>query len=299
MEDCLCSFLDQDLHIQYEVIIVDNASNDGSLEMVRKRFPFVQIIENDQNVGFARANNQAIVKAKGEYILLLNPDTLITDGTIFKRWTYFMDQHQDTGASGCTLVFPDGSHQVGDAGFKPGLITTLNFVFFLSRVFPYHCKGLFISPTHILKEREVDWVCGADFLVRRSILPTTGLLDETVFMYAEDVEWGCRIRSFGYKIYYLPKLEIIHFQGASSTNVNNGEGLSFLWLTNLHRLFKVYNRNQPVAIYELLLSMGFLLRGILYCMIYLGTGIRRRNFRKKSHRMFLYSVFCVKKIFDR
>jgi N-acetylglucosaminyl-diphospho-decaprenol L-rhamnosyltransferase len=295
LRNCLNSLMNCDLPAEYEIIVVDNASTDGSLKMLYEEFPLVQVIKNSHNIGFTKANNIGIKGSQGEFILLLNPDTLINAPNIFRKWIAFMDIHKDAGASGCKLIFPDGSHQVGDAGFKPGLVSAMNFTFFLSNIFPYYCKGLFLGSGRLIKEMEVDWVCGADFMVRKSILPKTGLLDESVFMYAEDIEWGCRIRSFGYKIFYIPHLEIVHLQGESLKKVKSEDKVSFLWLINLRRLYELYNSTQSLFFYDLLMSIAFFLRTIFYSALLLGT--QSVGAKKKLYKMFCYFRFSVNHLF--
>jgi N-acetylglucosaminyl-diphospho-decaprenol L-rhamnosyltransferase len=293
LEGCLTSLIRKDAGVPWEIIVVDNAS-DLSPRSTVTRHPGVHFIENSSNAGFAKANNQAMESAKGEYILLLNPDTVIADTAIFRDWIGFMDARPDVGASGCKLVFPDGRHQVGDAGFRPSLGTVFNFSFFLSRILPYTFKGLFITRGSLSRAMEVDWVCGADFLVRKSILSRTGLMDESIFLYAEDVEWGCRIRSFGYKICYLPFFKIMHFQGASSKHTNPVRGVSFLWLENLRRLYSHYNRNQPLILLDAMLLSGYLLRALLYSLLSLRKGDAAS--RKKVPQMFQNVGYLFKTI---
>lgn len=134
---CLDSLFSQDLPAAFEVIVVDNASSDCSVEMVRQRFPQVRLMVNQENLGFTRANNRAIERTSGEYVLLLNPDTIILGNHTVMDWLSFMDEHRDAGASGCKLVFPDGSHQVGDAGFRPTLGSVASYALFLSRMSPF------------------------------------------------------------------------------------------------------------------------------------------------------------------
>ncbi|MBA4417138.1 MAG: glycosyl transferase family 2 [Syntrophus sp. (in: bacteria)] len=295
LRDCLNSLMSRMVSVEYEIIVVDNASTDDSLNMLREEFPSVHLIKNSYNAGFAKANNIGIKASRGEFVLLLNPDTIVSDPGIFKEWIAFMDFHKDAGASGCKLVFPDNSHQVGDAGFKPHLGTAVNFAFFLSKIFPYSCKGLFISSDRLAKEMEVDWVCGADFMIRKSILTETGLLDETIFMYAEDVEWGCRIRSFGYKMYYIPHLQIIHLQGESLKKVKSEDNISFLWLKNLRRLYEFYNGKKSLLVYDLIMSIAFFLRTVLYYTLFLGK--RDPATKKKVYRMFCYFRFSANHLF--
>ena len=282
LRQCLNCLFQEDLQIPFEVIVVDNASYDGSPEMVSKEFRRVRLIQNSINTGFSKANNQAIKIAAGEYILLLNSDTLIRDKLIFKKWIAFMDQHPKSGASGCKLIFPDGSHQVGDGGFRPSLLTIINYAFFFSRVFPHHFKGLFLSYKRLYREIDVDWVSGAAFLVRKSILPQVGLLDEDTFMYAEDIEWGCRIRSFGYKVYYLPFLEIVHLQGASAKKQKDQNRFSCLWLETLRCRYHLYNKREPVFLYDLVISTAFLLRTVIYYLLYLMTKDRAKKIKSNN-----------------
>lgn len=273
---CLDSLFSQDLPAAFEVIVVDNASSDRSVEMVRREFPLVTLMVSPENLGFTRANNRAIERASGEYVLLLNPDTTILGTHTVMDWLSFMDKHQDAGASGCKLVFPDGTHQVGDAGFRPTLASVASYALFLSRISPFF-KGVYLNYHRLDAPCEVDWVCGADLLVRRSIIVDTGLMDEDIFMYADDVEWGCRIRSSGRKIYYLPSLKIIHLQGATAATKEGAP--SFAWFENMRHLYGLYNKGQPIILFDTLFFINFLLRGVLYHLRYLkskdpGTGAK-------------------------
>ena len=264
LKPCLVSLFEKNTSFDFEVIIVDNASKDSSVEVLKKEFPLVHLIESDINMGFTRANNVAIRKAKGKYILLLNPDTIIIDVNILKKWTDFMDSNPDVGASGCKLIYEDGRHQVGDAGYMPVINTVFNFSLFLSKLKPDRVKGIFLNYNKLSKPIEVDWISGAGFLVRKEILETVGLMDEGIFMYADDIEWGCRIRKYGYRVVYLPHMKIVHLQGGSAKKQKEISEFSFLWLKNIRLLFKYYNKNQPIVLYDLLISIGFLLRAVLY-----------------------------------
>lgn len=265
---CLDSLFSQDLPATFEVIVVDNASSDRSVEMVRQQFPQVTLMVNQENLGFTRANNRAIERASGEYVLLLNPDTIIPDSGTLTHWLAFMDEHREAGASGCRLVFPDGSRQVGDAGFRPTLGSVASYALFLSRISPFF-KGIYLNYHHLVAPCEVDWVCGADFLVRRSIIADVGSMDEDIFMYADDIEWGCRIRASGYKVYYLPMITIIHYQGATGEAAMEKGNPSFVWFDNLRSLYGLYHKGQQIVLFDILFSINFLLRGVLYHLCYL------------------------------
>jgi hypothetical protein len=267
LQQCLASVFRQDLPAPAEIIVVDNASSDGSAEMLRRSFSQVTLMENSANLGFTKANNRAIERASGEYLLFLNPDTIIPHERTLTDWLAFMDEHREAGASGCRLVFPNGDHQVGDAGFKPTLGSISNYALFLSKMSPSF-KGVYLNHSP-RRPYEVDWVCGADLLVRRSVINDVGPMDEDIFMYADDVEWGCRIRASGYKIYYLPTLTIIHYQGATGGVAVEQGNPSFVWFDNMRSLYRFYHKGQPIVLFDILFSINFLLRGVLYYLCYL------------------------------
>jgi GT2 family glycosyltransferase len=291
LQPCLSSVFDKNHGFDFEVIAVDNASTDDSAKVLKEEFPYIQLIQNDKNVGFTKANNQAIREAKGKYVLLLNPDTIMVDQNIFKNWVAFMDDHPEAGASGCKLIYQDGSHQVGDAGFKPTIKTIFNFSFFLSKYNPLKYKGMFLNYNKLNFPAEVDWICGAGFLVRKSILEKVGLMNEDIFMFADDIEWGCRIRECGYKIFYLPQMKIIHLQGGSSEKQKEISKFSYLWLNNIRLLYKYYNKNQPIVLYDLVISSAFLLRSALYFCSYLKS--KKEEMKIKSYKMFKYFLFNI------
>lgn len=261
--NCLKSVFSRLTSVPFEVYVVDNASCDGSADMVERDYPRAVLIRNAENLGFAKANNQILRMVKTPYALLLNSDTIIPDRDIFTPWISFMDQHRNVGMSGCRLVFPDLSHQVGDAGYRPSLRTLANHCLLFSRVFPQKAKGLFI--THRPKDTiDVDWVSGAAMMVRTSAVHEVGLMDESIFMFAEDIEWGCRFRKRGWRVVYLPYIKIIHLQGASSKKQLKPSEFSLLWLKNVKKLYVHLNPSTPPWTFDLLMSLGFLLRAQIY-----------------------------------
>ena len=278
--------------VSFEVIVVDNASSDGSPDMVKKEFPGVHLLCNGENVGFSRANNLAIPGAAGEYVLLLNSDTIIEDNSILGEWVAFMDGHPEAGASGCRLTYPGGAHQVGDAGFRPSLKTLFFYSFFLSRLFPRVFKGLFLGSVDANREMEVDWVSGAAMMVRKSVLPEAGLLDEDIFMFAEDIEWGCRIGSKGYKVYYLPGIAIVHLQGASVKKHEDRKKMSFLWIESVRYVYSMLNGANALWLFDLVLGSGFLLRAVLYFLFSCFSA--NGEARAKSRIMFHSSLFTLR-----
>ncbi len=281
---CLDSLFSQDLSAPFEVIVVDNASTDGSVDMVRRQFPRVDLVVAAENLGFTKANNLALEKASGEYVLLLNPDTVMPDRHTLAAWLRFMDEHPQASASGCRLIFPDGSHQVGDAGFRPTLASVASYALFLSKIVP-GVKTLYLNYSGFRGPMEVDWICGADFLVRRSILPEVGMMDESIFLYADDVEWGCRMRASGHRIFYLPGLSIVHLQGATRAAPVNG-GLSFAWLENMRSLYGRYNSGKGLVLFDILFCVNFALRAALYKLWFMAS--RDQKAREKGRRMGQY-----------
>lgn len=200
----------------FEVIVVDNASNDGSPEMVRRDFPAVHVIANHCNRGFAAANNEALREARGHYCLLLNSDTSVHPRA-FAEVVRFMDAHAEAGAVGLRVLNLDGSLQYSCRRF-PRLITGLFRKVPLGRLLPDNRwnREYLMSDWGHETVREVDWVSGAAMCMRQEALAQVGLLDEGYYMYCEDVDWCYRARRAGWSIYYLPQAVVTHAIGRST-----------------------------------------------------------------------------------
>jgi GT2 family glycosyltransferase len=197
--------------MEAEVFVVDNGSTDGSGVAVRERFPEVGLIENPMNLGFARANNQAMSRAAAKYLLLLNPDTRVKEEAI-KRLISFMEAHSEVGIAGGQLLNSDGSKQNSIANF-PSLATELLNKNLLRWLFPNRFPG---KERNYSEPIEVDSVIGAGMMVRRETTEQVGLLDEEYFLFLEETDWCYRMKMGGWKIYYVPQAEIYHFQGRSA-----------------------------------------------------------------------------------
>jgi len=217
IEQCLFSVLKAAQHVSCEVFVVDNNSVDGSVGLIKSRFPQITLIENKTNTGFSVANNQAIRLAKGEYVLLLNPDTVVQEDT-FVKTVAFMDEHPDAGGLGVKMLDGQGNFAPESKRGLPTPSVAFYKMFGLSKLFPksrkfgkYHLSYL---PEN--EVNEVDVLSGAFMLMRRSVLDKTGLLDETFFMYGEDIDLSYRITKAGYKNYYFPLTQIIHYKGEST-----------------------------------------------------------------------------------
>ena len=221
----VCYFLEQALlavrkalaEVEGEVFVVDNNSNDHSAAMVQRRFPEVKLIRNDTNLGFSKANNQAIALAEGQYILLLNPDTVVREDT-FRTCLEFMDSHPEAGGLGVHMLdgqgnfLPESMRGLPTPAVAFYKITGLTALFPRSRVFGRYYLG-YLDAGQV---QEVDVLAGAFMWLRRESLQQTGLLDESFFMYGEDIDLSYRLQKAGYKNYYLPHTQIIHYKGEST-----------------------------------------------------------------------------------
>ncbi len=217
VRDCLQSVYEQTKGISFEVIVIDNASSDGSAEMLRKEFPQIVLIENRDNRGFAAANNQGMKIAKGRYVLLLNPDTIVLDGAIQKSVAY-TDNHPDIGVLGCQVWLNENQIQRTCFSFPSlyGLIVQkmgLRRLFPRSRAFGWIDYGWWDRTTPM----EVDVVSGMFMLVRRQAIEQVGLMDEAYFVYAEETDWCYRFKKAGWPRVFAPVARIIHLDGGNKS----------------------------------------------------------------------------------
>lgn len=217
IEQCLFSVLKASESFECEVFVVDNNSVDGSVTLIKEKFPQINLIVNKTNTGFSVANNQAIRLAKGEYVLLLNPDTVVQEDT-FTKILAFMDAHPEAGGLGVKMLDGQGNFAPESKRGLPTPEVAFYKMFGFSRFFPkskrfgkYHLSYL---PEDQINE--IDVMSGAFMLIRKSVLDKIGLLDETFFMYGEDIDLSYRIKKAGYKNYYFPDTQIIHYKGEST-----------------------------------------------------------------------------------
>jgi len=210
LEECLCSLYKNIGQLSYEIFVVDNNSNDGSVSMVREKFPSIKIIENRTNAGFARPNNQAIQQSNSSYILLLNQDTLILNSKSIETMVDFLRKNKEAGVCGCRHIKPDGTAQSSHRRFPTFKRIFLTFLhkFLFSKKYKANCKTQDFS-----SKCETDSISGACFLVKREIIDKVGYLDESYYFYYEETDWCYRIKKAGWKIYWLPEIEIVHYGG--------------------------------------------------------------------------------------
>jgi GT2 family glycosyltransferase len=217
LEQAIQSVYKSRANFDYEILVADNHSSDDSLKMLSEKFPAVHVITNTKNTGFSRANNQAIKISSGEYILLLNPDTIIQEDTL-QQCVDFMDTHADAGGLGVKMYDGTGHFLPESKRGFPSPMAAFAKMSGMAKIFPksrlfgqYHLTYLDHNQTH-----EVDVLSGAFLLLRRCVLEKTGLLDEAYFMYGEDIDLSYRIKKAGYKNYYFADTSIIHFKGEST-----------------------------------------------------------------------------------
>jgi len=256
--DCLRSIYEQCGEIELEVIVIDNASTDGSVEMVKKDFPQVTLIENPQNRGFAAASNQGIAISKGRYVLLLNSDTVVLDNAIAKT-AAFADSHPKAAIVGCRVLNPDQTLQPTCFMF-PSILNMLLSSTYLYKLFP---KSKFFGRERMTwwdrnEIREVDVVTGCFMLIRQKAIQQVGTMDEQFFMYGEETDWCYRFKQAGWKIMFTPACEIIHLGGQSSRQQRSKMMLqlrgSILLFIKKHNSFLTY------ALACLLVALFFFLR---------------------------------------
>jgi GT2 family glycosyltransferase len=223
LEQALTSLAKAVKYVDAEVFVVDNNSVDGSVEMVKEKFPWVKLIVNKHNQGFSKANNQAIRLSKAEYVLLLNPDTVVEEDTLLKC-CHFMDEHPDAGGLGVKMLDGKGKFLPESKRGLPSPWVAFYKIFGFAKLFP---KSKKFGRYHLgfLDEDEInpiDVLSGAYMMLRQSALDRTGLLDEDYFMYGEDIDLSYRILKTGYKNYYYPETRIIHYKGESTkrTSIN-------------------------------------------------------------------------------
>ena len=239
-----------------EVLVVDNASRDGSAEMVRGEFAQARVLANADNEGFTRANNQGITASDGRHVLLLNPDTEVVDDALAVMVDY-MEGHPEVGALGPQLLYADGRVQSSRRRF-PNLRTALVEGTFLQ---PWLGENATLKRYYVLDRRdeerqEVDWLVGACLLLRREAIDGVGLLDERFFMYSEELDWCYRAKQQGWEVIYLPQARVVHHEGKSSEQVLPLRHLHFQRSKVL--FFKKHHGRAPGEILRLYLLASYL-----------------------------------------
>ncbi len=247
------------LNAPAEVFVVDNNSADDSVQMVQQRFPEVTLIANSQNVGFAKANNQAIRQATGTYILLLNPDTIVAEDT-FVHCCRFMDTHPAAGGLGVQMLNGQGVYLPESKRGLPTPEVSFYKIFGLTKLFPHSKTFARYYLGHLNKNQthEIEVLAGAFMFLRYSVLDKVGLLDEAFFMYGEDIDLSYRICQAGYKNYYYPHTRIIHYKGESTRR--NSLQYVYVFYRAMAIFYRKHFSDKRVAVYSILVQLAILLR---------------------------------------
>ena len=279
--------------LEVEIFVVDNASADGSADMVAEEFPQVKLICNEANVGFAAGNNVALRQVAGEYALLINTDTIVRRDAL-RTMVEFLDAHPEAGACGCKILDPDGTLQLDSRRGFPTPLAAFCKMSGLSRLFPKHPLIAHYHMTYLDPEQtaEVEVLSGSCMMVRKAAMDQVGLLDEDYFMYGEDIDWCYRFHQAGWKIYYVPTTEIIHFRGESG----RGTPLKILYrksqamsifvnkhMARRYRFFPLWLLQVGIALHGTFrflaragraLAMPLLDAGLVLCGLKLGLAVR-------------------------
>jgi GT2 family glycosyltransferase len=218
ISDCIASIHAKTHSVEFEIIVSDNGSTDGSIDHIRKNFPDVRIIENGTNLRFAKGNNVGIDVSRGEYVLILNPDTLMHEGTLDKMIAY-ADRHPEAGAFGCRILNPDGTNQ---GGIRPLPTTRSEWVLALglrglARISDWFSPGEY-EGWDADTERTVGWIAGCFLLIRGNLVRSLGGFDSQFFYYFEDTDLCRRVWEAGYPIRFTPSVSITHLGGQSTVN---------------------------------------------------------------------------------
>lgn len=280
LRECLTSVFECLGGVHAEVFVVDNASIDGSARMVTGRFPQVQLIENSENFGFAKANNQAIRVARGRHVLLLNSDTVVL-GDVLQKSVEYMDANTNVGVMGCRVLNADGTVQLTCSRFP----TLLNLLLLTSGLFRLSWPSFFgryqLRDWQRDSEREVDTVTGCYMLVRSSAIREIGLLDEDFFFYGEETDWCRRFKNAGWPLRFAPVGEIIHYGSLSSRKCNHRRDL--MLTRGLLQYHRKHSGILATSIAWVLLATFCMLRSIYWR---LQTTLTKSDFARERSKHF-------------
>jgi GT2 family glycosyltransferase len=255
---CINSIAKYETKIKNEIIVVDNKSSDGSIETVAYQFPFVRLVPLEKNVGFAAANNVGIQYSRGEYILFLNPDTILLEPTL-ESLIIFFQKHEMASIVGCKILNSDRSFQ---RSFFP--FTSLTYVFWvtslLEKIFPITRTNnrWRIGNIQPNKPVQVDRLLGAFMLLKKQTIKEVGFFDEIFFMYSEEEDLCYRVKNSGGEIWYVPSVSIIH-HGGQSTQHNYSDSIIQANLSKFY-FVRINNKLTSRIIYSIIWSVGFFLR---------------------------------------
>lgn len=241
---------------RYEIIVVDNNSVDGSVELLREKFPDVKLIDSKTNLGFSKANNLGLKIAKGKFLLLINPDTIVQEDT-FEKMINFFQSNQNVGMAGCKILNPDGTFQLSCRRSFPGPWTSFCKVTGLSALFPKSKLFAKYNLTYLDEDLtyEVDALSGSFMMLRKNVYEKIGGLDETFFMYGEDLDWCYRIQKAGFKVFYFHETQIIHYKGESTRRSSIDE--TRIFYNAMHLFVKKHFSSSFLVVLLLRIAISF------------------------------------------
>jgi GT2 family glycosyltransferase len=274
LRDCLHSIYESADSLSFEIIVVDNHSDDGTRDMLTSEFPDVRLLVNDQNIGYTRPNNQAMRISQGRYILLINPDTLVGPGMISELAGFF-DAHPEVGIVGPKVLNRDGTLQKQCRRSEARPWDSFCYFSGLSSLFPHDKRFAGYLMTYLDEDltHEAEAVSGSCMMIRRQVIDQIGYQDEVFFAYQEDTDYCRRARLAGWKVIYNPKAQIIHFGGEGGSRIH-----LFRSIIEWHRSYYLYYRKHFAKDYMMLFNAIYYL-GMLFK---LGISLFANFFRKKK-----------------
>ncbi|MHB8143936.1 MAG: glycosyltransferase family 2 protein [Thermoleophilia bacterium] len=255
LAQCLARLPAATSDIQYEVIVVDNGSSDGSVKMLREGFPAVKVIQNSDNVGFPKAVNQGISLSRGRFIALINSDIMVSSGSLGQIVAY-LEKNPLVAAAAPQLVGRWG-HMQYSGGYAPSPRSGLMQLVEVQALAGGRSHGLFVRAKFSSKPQPVDWLCAACMVVRRRAVENVGGFDDSHFMYAEDLEYGLRLRHKGWQMHLLPWVQVVHYGGASSEGAPE---MKLMWLGGVFRVAAANLSRPSYFTFGVLLSASYATR---------------------------------------
>jgi len=260
LRDCLLSVQKAAHSMDTEIIVVDNASSDGSVKMLKAEFKELKLIANTQNLGFSKANNQGIALAQGQYILLLNPDTIVYENT-FEDCLKFSTQTNNCGGIGVQMLDAKNKFLKESKRGFPTPWSSLCRLSFINKLFPNSALFNSYYLDHLSKDKnhKVEVLAGAFIWIKKNIIDEVGRYDEAYFMYGEDIDFSYRIQQSGYQNYYLGKVRILHYKGEST------DKYSFKYIEHFYGAMKIFSKKyypKTYPIYHLGIQLVMILHSI-------------------------------------
>ena len=291
LRDCLATLTAPEDGQRLRVVCVDNGSTDGSARLVEQEFPWVELVRNVDNVGFAAACNQGIARALerygARYVALVNSD-LVVDASRIGALVRRLSEEPRAAAAGPALRLPDGRLQTGAAGFRPTAWSGACQFLFLSALTRGGCRGFFIDQRRFVGRSEpvrVDWVSGACMVVRGEAIAQIGPLDSGFFMYGEDVEWCQRMGRASWSVWYVPQVEVVHRHGGS------GSGANPQWLASACELVRRDRGRLEYLVFRAAAAVGLTVRRVVYGLAYVAS--RREDYRRLANDMGVYAWWAI------